>query len=374
MKFATFLLEERLREHYDDTEIILCLSGVEDYSFGEIRGLTGISSRDLDRIVMLDSPREGDPKLRRAIAQRWGKGDPDRVLVTHGSTEAMFLAMNALLQPDDEVIVTMPCYQPLASIPEAIGCRVVPWRLRGEEGFVPDLDNLRSLISPSTRMIVVNFPHNPTGVTLTHDQQEQLIGAAAEAGSYLVWDAAFAELTYDSPPLPDPGENYDRAITLGTFSKAYGLGGLRIGWCLANPEVLRACIRMRGYLTVNLSPLVEFIAQRIVDKVDAIVAERLGQARRNLALLSAWMDQHREAVEWVRPQGGVTAFPRLLTVEDIDGFCRQLATERDVLLLPGSCFEQPQNVRLGFGGSTTDLEEGLARLSKFLPDRQAGAG
>src|SRR5262249_23099827 len=151
-----------------------------------------------------------------------------------------------------------PAYQQLFSIAESIGCKLKHWRLRFENSFRPDLSEARDLISRHTRMIVVNFPHNPTGASLTPAEQDELIELAAGAGAYLVWAAAFADLTYDGPGLPDPGERYDRSITLGTLSKAYGLPGLRVGWCLAAPDVLESLVRLRDYTTLSLSPLVEY--------------------------------------------------------------------------------------------------------------------
>jgi aspartate/methionine/tyrosine aminotransferase len=219
-------------------------------------------------------------------------------------------------------------------------------------------------------MVVVNFPHNPTGAVVTLDQQRDLIDVAARVGAYLVWDVAFADLTYEKPPLPDPGLRYERAVSMGTLSKAYGLPGLRLGWCLAAPEVLARCVRLRDYLTLHLSPLVELLAQRAIERGDLLLEPRRAQAQENRAALGRWVEEHREHVEWVRPSGGVCAFPRLAGVSDVTAFCRRLAEEERVLLVPGSCFGFPRHVRLGFGGSRRSLEEGLRRLARALAGAQ----
>src|SRR5437764_905113 len=129
-------------------------------------------------------------------------GKADHVMVTHGSTEANFMAMNALLEPGDEVLVLDPCYQQLYGIAEALGCSLKHWPLRFERQWRPDMEELPRLLGPRTRMAVVNFPHNPTGVSLTPGEQRELLATTERIGAYLVWDGAFAELTYDSPPLP----------------------------------------------------------------------------------------------------------------------------------------------------------------------------
>lgn len=366
MRFPPAALEDWMRDYYFESEIDIGSSGVEDYSMRELRSLLDLSHDDIDEIVFHDSRTLGDPDLRQAVARRWAAGDVDRVIVTHGATEANFLVMNALLQKGDQVVVLDPLYQQLYSIAEAMGCRLERLPLRFENGFRLDMDDARAVIGPDTRMIVVNFPHNPTGVTVSREEQLELIELAAGVGAYLVWDAAFAELTYESEPLPDPGLDYERAVSMGTLSKAYGLPGLRVGWCLAAPDVLTRFIRLRDYLTLHLSPLVELIARRAIENGDVLVERRREQAGANRQLVESWVGEHRDLVSWVRPLGGVCAFPRLLEVDDVVAFCRELAATERLLLVPGTCFGCPGHVRLGFGGAREDLEEGLRRLSRAL--------
>jgi capreomycidine synthase len=366
MKLPPALLEEWMRRYYFSVDFDIGSSGVQNFSVAELRELLGFSQDDLDRIVLRDSQTLGGTELRRAIAGRWLEGREDRVLVTHGSSEANYLAMSTLLEPGDEVVVQDPGYPQLHAIAQAVGCRLKPWPLRFENGFRPDLEEARRLIGPRTRMVVVNFPHNPTGATLSPEEQAELVGMAETVGAYLVWDAAFSELTYDGPPLPDPSRLYDRVLSLGTLSKAYGLPGLRVGWCLAAPEVIERLIRLRDYMTLHLSPLVEFIAERAIRGADRLVALRMEQARRNRELVGEWVGETADAVQWVPPMGGVCAFVRFPDLADTTDLCRRLADERRVLLVPGSCFLHPQFARLGFGDSTESLRQGLSRLSPFL--------
>jgi capreomycidine synthase len=355
-----------LRDHYFNCSFDISCSGVETFSLGELRDILQLKQAEMDQVVFRDSESLGAPGLRQAIADRWGDGRPDCVMATHGSSEAQFLVLNALLQRGDEVIVLEPSYQPLYSIAESIGCKLRPWRLRFEKGFKPDIEEAKRLINPRTAMLVLNFPHNPTGASLTLEEQADLLEAIRQVGAYLVWDAAFTELTYDSEPLPDPYKCYERCISLGTLSKAYGLPGLRIGWALASPYVLARCIELRDYITLYLSPLVELIAQRAIEQSDHLLNLRLRQARANLEILTEWCVQHREFIDYVPPKGGVSTFLRMPRVADVDGFCRRLADEYKTLLVPGSCFKLPAFVRLGFGGATAELEEGLSRFSTLL--------
>ena len=368
------LLESWMRQYYFDVDLDIGSSGVQSYSMIELRELTGLTTEEIDRIVFDDSRTLGDPILRETVARCFGDGDPNRVMVTHGSNEAIYLILNALLEPGDEVVILDPVYPQFYLIAKSIGARIKTWRLRAEQGFRPDVEEVEALIGPHTKAIIVNFPHNPTGTSLTRDEQARLIAAADSAGAYLIWDAAFTKLTYDSDPLPDPVRFYERAISIGTLSKAYGLPGLRIGWCITSKEVLKACERLRDYINLHLSPLVELIARHAIENGDKLCSIRLRQARHNLELLSSWAAAHGEHVEFTRPCGGVCTFPRLRSVSDVEGFCHRLAREQRVLLVPGRCFNEPQHVRLGFGGPTADLQESLQRLSSQLQTHARAVG
>lgn len=360
------LLEGWMRDYYFAVDHDIGSSGVQEWSLAELRRMVGMELEELDALEFHDSQTLGGSAVRRAVAARFTGGDVDRVMVTHGSTEANFLAMHALLEPGDTIVAVHPCYQQLYAVAESIGCRIEHWPLREENGFHPDFDELPRLLTGDVRMVVVNFPHNPTGVTLSPEEQDELLRRVSEVGAYLLWDGAFTELTHGAPPLPDPTTRYDRAVSLGTLSKAYGLPGLRVGWCLAAPAVLDRMVELRDYVTLHLSPLVELIAEKAVDHGDQIVGRRLSQAREGLERVRSWSAARRHQVGWLEPEGGVTAFPSLLAVPDVEELCHCLGQEAKVLLVPGVCFDHPRRVRLGFGGKPASLIEGLERLGQHL--------
>jgi capreomycidine synthase len=365
MRLAPAALEEWMRRYYFTTTHDIGSSGVENYSFAEVRALLGITTDELDAIVFQDSETLGGRGLRQAIAGHLAAGRVDSVMVTHGSTDANHLCMTSLLAAGDEVVVLDPCYQQLYGIAAAMGCTLKRWPLRFERGYRPDLDELDALLTPKVKMLVVNFPHNPTGASISRAEQQRLIAAVARIGAYLVWDGAFAEITYDEPPLPEPLQ-YPLALSMGTMSKAYGLPGLRVGWCLAAPEILEQLVRVRDYTTLHLSPLVEFVAQRVMENAALIVGRRLQQARANREIVAAWMSDQDGRLDWVPPRGGVSAFVRFVERIDVDAFCHRLASEAGVLLVPGSCFHASAHARLGFGCSAATLREGLARTASLL--------
>jgi capreomycidine synthase len=374
MKFPPALLESWMRDYYFAVDADIGSSGVRDFTMAEFRALVGLELSELDALVLQDSESLGGSGLREALAARWTRGDAGRVMVTHGSSEANFLLMHALLEPGDEVVVLEPIYQQLHAVAASIGCVLRPWPLRPERGWSVDLEEGVALITDRTRMVIVNFPHNPTGVTISAAELDGLIAAAARVGAWLVWDGAFTELTYEAAPLPDPTLAYDRAVSMGTLSKAYGLPGVRVGWCLGPPQVLDRMVQVRDYLTLHLSPVVELLAERAVRHGDRIVADRRVLARENRARVDRWVAGQDGAVSWTLPAGGVCGFPRLHNVPDVEAFCHRLAREHRVLLVPGTCFGVEGHVRLGFGRATAELETGLSRLSEALREAPALAG
>jgi capreomycidine synthase len=366
MRLAPARLEQWYRDHPPDTLVDLSSSGVAPYSFAELRRLAGFEQEELDALVLGDSTSLGGAGIRRALADRFAGGDASRVMATSGSNEAIFLLLSTLLEPGDEVVVLEPAYHTLASVPALAGARLRTIPLGGEGAFVVDIDLLCEAVAGGARAVVVNFPHNPTGVTLSAEEERRLVDAVEDAGAYLVWDAAFAELTHDGPPLPDPAVLSPNSLSVGTLSKAYGLPGLRVGWCVGPPDLLTATIGLHDATTLFLSPLVEALAERVLDNAERFLRPRFAAARRNLQLLEQWVAEHPELVRWTAPRGGVCAFPFLPLVDDVESFCRRIAVEAGVLLVPGTAFGRPGHVRLGFGGLAKEFEEGLDRLGDAL--------
>jgi capreomycidine synthase len=367
MDIAIARLEAWMRDYYHAVDHDIGSSGVRDLTMAELRGLCGFDLSELDPMVLHDSQSFGGQPLRAALADRWTGGDVERVMVTHGSSEAIYLVMHLALQPGDEVIVPEPAYQQLHDIAAARGCRVTRWPLDPAAGFAPDLDELRKLAADGPRMIVVNFPHNPTGRSITLADQAELVAIAADTGSWLVWDHAFGELTYTAAPLSPP-LTYERCIAFGTFSKSYGLAGLRVGWCVAPPDLLARMAVLRDYIALYVSPVLEFFAEQAVRHADRIVAHQREHARRNRQLLMDWAAQRPELIRLTPPDGGVTAFVELRDQPDVARSCRRLAEQHRVLLVPGSCFGDNYRTyaRLGFGAATAELVAGLDRLEQVL--------
>jgi len=368
-EIAPAALEDWLRERYFAARVDISSSGVENYRLADLRRLGGLTTDELDGLIFRDGPALGSERLRAALAARLSPGPDHIVMTTHGSSEALFLAMAALIEPGDEVVVLDPAYHSLTALTTAFGARLRRWQLRPELGFAPDLADLRAVLTDRTRLVVVNFPHNPTGTSIDMTAQTELLELVDRCGATLLWDAAFQDLVYDAPPLPDPVTAGARCLSFGTLSKAYGLPGLRVGWCMLPAALAPQLSRIRDYLTLSLSPLTELLAAVAVEHADELVGPRLAQATANRRLLVEWAQSHCGAVEFTPPLGGVTAFPRFVEHADVTGLCEDLLTTHGVLVVPGSCFGHPDRMRIGFGCGEYDIRTGLAALDDVLSQR-----
>lgn len=375
MDLAIARLEAWMRDYYHNVDYDIGSSGVRDLTVAELRSICGFDLSELDSLIFHDSEPLGGRSLRAALADRWTHGDSERVMVTHGSSEAIYLVMHTLLKPGDPVIVVNPAYQQLYDIARAVGCRIIPWDLCREQGFAPDISRLRELAAVSPRMIVVNFPHNPTGVSISPAQQGEILGIAGATGAWLVWDNAFGEITYSADPLPLPDGGYGKCVCLGTLSKSYGLAGIRLGWCLAPGDLLAEMALLRDYIALYVSPVLEFFAERAVRNADQIVGLQREHARANLQVLLDWARRVPDLVRVTPPDGGVTAFVEFPGQRDATETCRRLAERHRVLLVPGACFGDAflSYARLGFGGTRAELTAGLARLEQVLREDQHAA-
>lgn len=358
-------LEDWYRTNYFNNEVDISGSGVQDYSFAQVRDMANIDVRELDAMLMGDGPTIGREETRRVIAARFAVGSPSQVMIANGSNEALQLVVRSILSPGDEIVAPRPCYHCHDKIAASMGCHVRYWDLRDQTSFAADVEKLARLINSRTRALVLNFPNNPTGASLNQEEVDFIVKLCAERGIYLLWDAAFQELIYDYP-LKDPVLTYERAISVGTFSKSYGLPGLRFGWIVAGADVIDACVRQKDYGNLYVAPLIEHIARKVLIAGDAFTGPRIAQARSNRDIVQRWSERHEGRVGWKRPAGGVCGLLRLPEGTSDRAFCEHLLRTFGVLLVPGSCFEAPGFARLGFGGESSKLELGLERLDACL--------
>jgi aspartate/methionine/tyrosine aminotransferase len=369
MKLPPFGLERYFARYEFTARFLLCASDCESLSIRDLLAMEPGAEESFQRLRLGYTESTGSAALRAGIGRLYTDLPPEGVLVHAGAEEAIFLFMHAVLAPGDHVIVHSPCYQSLADVARGIGCTVTPWRADEAAGWALDPDDLRRALTPVTRAIVVNLPHNPTGYLMDQDRFREVNRIALDRGIILFSDEVYRESEHDpADRLPAACDLNDLAVSLGVMSKTCGLAGLRIGWVASrNAEILSRMARLKDYTTICSSAPSEFLAEIALRHRQKIVSRNMGIIGENLAVLDAFFARHRETFGWKRPEAGSIAFPRLLG-RDVGEFCHELVTEAGVLLLPGTLFEDAGNhFRVGFGRK--DMPQAVAALDGYLASR-----
>jgi aspartate/methionine/tyrosine aminotransferase len=368
MRIADFALERFFARWEFAVEHLLCASDVEAYPMADLLALADDETRAMwDELRLSYTESTGHPLLRAEIASLYDSVEPNEVLTFAGAEEAIFCLMNVVAGSGDHAIVTWPGYQSLYEVARAAGADVTLHELRESHDWAIDVDALRGKVTPATRLIVVNVPHNPTGMVADRRTFDAIVAIAEEAGAHLLVDEVYRGLEFDmSDRLPAGVDSTARGISLGVMSKAFAMPGLRIGWIASHDrDLLDRLARYKDYTTICSSAPSEILAiiglrarERVLERSRAIVAA-------NLERLDAFFEEWSDRFTWVRPNGGSIGYPRL-TVPGvrIDDWASSLVETEGVLLLPGSQLGDPGNhFRLGFGRA--DLPLALDRLEAF---------
>lgn len=374
MELRPFLLDEWLtRFHFARPPIPfdLASSTGPPWTLRELLGEAGEKEREafLDtQLLYTDSP--GGESLRVALG-RMLDVPPEEVLVVTGASEALLALFWLAAEPGANVVIPSPGYPPIPELPRSLGLDTRAYRLRRENGFRIDVDEVKRLTDARTKLVVVNSPHNPTGTAVDPDELKALHDFTVERGVTLVVDEVYHPIYHDrdrrsATALP-------HATVLGDFSKALCLSGLRLGWIVERDRERRAqVLNARSYFTISNTAPGEALAEIAVRRRDVIYARARKAASENLGLLERFMAEHETSLGWVRPGGGMTAFPWLRGAADARPFCER-AAEHGVLLAPGDCFGYPDHFRLGFGTSGARFGEALERLGALVASGVAAA-
>jgi aspartate/methionine/tyrosine aminotransferase len=379
MKIKPFFTERFFAAHEFTAPYLLSASDCESLTVDEVLQLARVSWETLGRLRLGYTESQGAPVLRERVATMYTSATADQVIGLSAPEEGIFLTMHALLQRGDEVIVLSPCYDSLANVAEYLGCRVFPWPLleigassagdappEGSGSWQLDLGTLEKLVTPRTALVIVNFPHNPTGYLPSHGEWRALVQIVERAGAWLFVDEMYRGLEYDpSARLASGCDLYQRAITLGGLSKTYGLPGLRTGWLVLQDTDLRErLLGWKDYTTICASAPGEVLAE-----IALRVAEQLAERNRqiiqdNLALAEPFFTRWQSVFRWNRPQAGSVALVGLRG-RSAQEFSSRLVAERGVLLLPSTGLGfGDSHVRFGFG--RLSFPDALAQLDRYL--------
>ncbi|NJC98057.1 MAG: aminotransferase [Anaerolineales bacterium] len=366
MNISPFKLERYFARYEFNTEFLLCSSDCEAMSIADLLAFEEGAVEKFQNIWLGYSESQGSPALRREISGVYESIQPDEILVHTGAEEAIFLFMHAVLQNGDHVIVHTPCYQSLAEVAKSIGCEVSPWRAREAAGWGLDMDELRRLLRPNTKAVIVNTPHNPTGYLMSRTDFELVNRFAQENDLLLFFDEVYRESEYDpAMRLPAACDMGGYAVSLGVTSKTYGLAGLRIGWIATkNETVYERMASLKDYTTICNSAPSEFLAEVAMRNRKQLAERNLGIIKHNLKIMDEFFERHANLFSWIRPVAGSMGFPKLLR-GDIEEFCDTLVRQAGVLLLPGTLYEDTQNhFRVGLGRK--NLPQAVERFEDFV--------
>lgn len=352
MHIAPFATEQFYALYEFQMPYLLSVSDCESVTAEELLEQAGMSLSELGQLHLGYTTSQGNEELRQAIASTYETISEDDVVVLTSPVEGIYLTMRTLLEPEDEAIVLMPAYDSLKNMAEHI-CKTHTWELVAtEDGWKLDFSALEQLINDRTKLIVVNFPHNPTGFLPDPEQFECLISMAKEYGIWVFCDEMYRGLEFDQA-LPSASDQYERTISLSGLSKAYGLPGLRSGWLVIRDERVREkLINWKHYTTICPSAPSEFLALAALKAKDKLIEKNLKIIQENLELAKPFFERWKEFFTWRRPQSASVALVGI-DVDSATDYCHTLAKGQGVLLLPSSCMGYgDQHVRFGFGRKT----------------------
>jgi len=343
----------------------LAESGFYDFTVGELLAFCNKAPADLENINLMNPDTRGSIGLRREIRKCYQSADLDNILVTVGVTEALFAFFNVILEPGDEVIVEFPEFQTLYELPKALGCNISFVNLAKGNRYLPEPDEIRKKITPRTKLIIINNPHNPSGSVLETEKIEMIGKIAQENDVNLLFDEhyKFLPLEPGTRLLPsgfDICKDFcEKVAAVGSVTKCFGLNGLRVGWLLAAPPIIEACREFKHYLTHVTPPVCDYLAEIALQNKEKIIGHVKQIILKNLELLNSFMERNQDRFDYTPPRGGLVCFPKLKDDNDAAPFCKKLLKEHNISLLPGQAFGMNSHFRLNIGINTDTFSRAL---------------
>lgn len=369
MKIREFGVERWMDLYETKCAYNLAETCVESLTIRQLLEMTGKTDSILDEILPLKMTYgeiNGSVRLRDAVARLYARQTRENIIITHGAIGGNALVHETLVEPGDQVISVLPTYQQHYSIPESYGAEVKILRLREENKFLPDLDELRGLINSKTRLIAINNPNNPTGALMDKAMLQELAAIADNCGAYVLSDEVYRGSDQEGGGFTESmADLYERGISTASMSKPFSLAGLRLGWIASSPELIRAVANHRDYNTISVGILDDHFATIALENLSPILERSHQIVRGNLAILDAWVAQE-PLISYVKPKSGTTALLKYdLDMKSWD-FCVKLLEAKGVMLTPGSVLEMEGYLRIGYANSAEVLQTGLEKISEFL--------
>ena len=369
MKIAPFATEHFFAQYEFNTPYQLCNSDCETVTVDELLAMAGVSWAEFGRLGLGYTESQGNPELREAIAESYATAGADDVVILGSPVEGIYLAARAMLEPGDEVVVLTPAYDALINMFAHVAGeeQVKKWTFTPTAtGWELDFEDLRRLISPRTKLIVVNFPHNPTGFLPSESQLQELVSIAEAHGIWLFYDEMYFGLVHSgTAAIPSAADVSKRAVVLSGLSKTYGLPGLRTGWLVIQDEALRENILNWKFYTSICPPAPsEFLALAAWRVREQLRDKNIAQIEANLILAEEFFARWPDLFTWRRPMAGSVALVGM-DVLSVTAVAEQLAEEAGVLIHPAVTLDSDdQHARFGFGRAS--FGQALQQFEAYL--------
>ena len=370
MKIKPFAVEEWMNAWEVGAKYNIAETCVDSISMNELFELTGEDKTEfLNRLCarrLSYGDIEGLPEFRKGVCGLYKTLNIENIVPTHGASGANHHVFYSLISPGDRVVSIMPTYQQLYSIPESYGADVQILHLSKENNYLPDLEKLRRLVTPETKMICINNPNNPTGALMSEQLLREIVEIARSADAWILCDEVYRHLSQEDGWCPSIVDLYEKGISVSSMSKVFSLAGLRLGWIATHDmSVVKSCLSHRDYNLVSCSVFDEMLAAAALKHRDKLLERSRKIVRENLQILDDWVSSEPH-VSYVKPKAGTTA----LVYYDLDipsyEFCEEMYKKTGAFVTPGDCFEVPYSMRIGYAYGKQDLIDGLKAISEYI--------
>lgn len=370
MKIKPFAVEEWMNAWEVGAKYNIAETCVDSISMNDLFELTGEDKTEfLNRLCarrLSYGDIEGLPEFRKGVCGLYKTLNIENIVPTHGASGANHHVFYSLISPGDRVVSIMPTYQQLYSIPESYGADVQILHLSKENNYLPDLEKLRRLVTPETKMICINNPNNPTGALMSEQLLREIVEIARSADAWILCDEVYRHLSQEDGWCPSIVDLYKKGISVSSMSKVFSLAGLRLGWIATHDmSVVKSCLSHRDYNLVSCGVFDEMLAAAALKHRDKLLERSRKIVRENLQILDDWVGSEPH-VSYVKPKAGTTA----LVYYDLDipsyEFCEEMYKKTGAFVTPGDCFEVPHSMRIGYAYGKQDLIDGLKAISEYI--------
>lgn len=370
MKIKPFAVEEWMNAWEVGAKYNIAETCVDSISMNDLFELTGEDKTEfLNRLCarrLSYGDIEGLPEFRKGVCGLYKTLNIENIVPTHGASGANHHVFYSLISPGDRVVSIMPTYQQLYSIPESYGADVQILHLSKENNYLPDLEKLRRLVTPKTKMICINNPNNPTGALMSEQMLREIVEIARSADAWILCDEVYRHLSQEDGWCSSIVDLYEKGISVSSMSKVFSLAGLRLGWIATHDmSVVKSCLSHRDYNLVSCGVFDEMLAAAALKHSDKLLERSRKIVRENLQILDDWVSSEPH-VSYVKPKAGTTA----LVYYDLDipsyEFCEEMYKKTGAFVTPGDCFEVPHSMRIGYAYGKQDLIDGLKAISEYI--------